>query len=193
MNERWRDIVLAGHRGNVAAARAGLTDDDPVVRELALGALHRCNALDDQDLARAVADAAPAVRRRAASIGATRCHFDLSILLDDADPTVVEQTAWSYGEREQVPDHVLLRLVQLATQSQAPLVREASVAALGAIGDQRGLPAILQGCADQPAIRRRAVLALAPFDTDEAEAAIDHALTDRDWQVRQAAEDLRRG
>jgi hypothetical protein len=36
------------------------------------------------------------------------------------------------------------------------------------------------------------VLALAPFDGDEAEAAIDRALADRDWQVRQAAEDLRR-
>jgi hypothetical protein len=41
-------------------------------------------------------------------------------------------------------------------------------------------------------VRRRAVLALAPFDGPEVEAAIDKALTDRDWQVRQAAEDLRR-
>jgi HEAT repeat protein len=66
------------------------------------------------------------------------------------------------------------------------------VAALGAIGDERGLPAVLAGCADAPAIRRRAVLALAPFDGSEVEAAIDAALTDRDWQVRQAADDLRR-
>ena len=44
-----------------------------------------------------------------------------------------------------------------------PLVRESSVAALGAIGDDRGLDAILAATGDKPAIRRRAVLALAPF------------------------------
>jgi hypothetical protein len=34
------------------------------------------------------------------------------------------------------------------------------------------------------------VLALAPFDGDEVDAALQRALDDRDWQVRQAAEDL---
>ena len=70
------------------------------------------------------------------------------------------------------------------------MVREAAIAALGAIGDERGLPAILAGCADKPAIRRRAVLALAPFAGPEVDAALAGALVDRDWQVRQAAEDL---
>jgi hypothetical protein len=45
---------------------------------------------------------------------------------------------------------------------------------------------------DKPNVRRRALLALAPFDGPEVEAAIEAALSDRDWQVRQAAEDLRR-
>src|SRR5437762_1926107 len=70
------------------------------------------------------------------------------------------------------------------------LCREAAVAALGAIGDPAGLPAILRATTDKPAIRRRAVLALAPFDGPEVDAALQRALTDRDWQVRQAAEDL---
>jgi hypothetical protein len=35
-------------------------------------------------------------------------------------------------------------------------------------------------------------LALAPFDGERVDAAVDRALSDRDWQVRQAAEDLRR-
>ncbi|MCZ7536002.1 MAG: hypothetical protein M5T61_08810 [Acidimicrobiia bacterium] len=65
-----------------------------------------------------------------------------------------------------------------------------AVAALGAIGDPAGLPAVLVACRDRPAIRRRAVLALAPFSGPEVEAAILHALDDPDWQVRQAAEDL---
>jgi hypothetical protein len=34
------------------------------------------------------------------------------------------------------------------------------------------------------------VLALAPFDGPEVEAALAAARDDRDWQVRQAAEDL---
>ena len=87
---------------------------------------------------------------------------------------------------------MLDRLVELAGSASDALVREAAVAALGALGDERGLPAILAACADKPAVRRRAVLALAPFEGPDVEAAIDVALTDRDWQVRQAAEDLRR-
>ncbi len=75
-------------------------------------------------------------------------------------------------------------------------MREAAVAALGAIGDDRGLDAILAATADRPAIRRRAVLALAPFvapDHDRAAdvaAALARATSDHDWQVRQAAEDI---
>ena len=69
-------------------------------------------------------------------------------------------------------------------------MREASVAALGAIGDQRGLDAILRATTDKATVRRRAVLALAPFDGAEVDAALESARTDRDWQVRQAAEDL---
>lgn len=192
MNERWRDMAAAGHLGQVDVARAGLTDIDPVVRELSLGALERCGDLDDDELRSALHDEVAAIRRRAAQLAARRPRLDLTALLDDSDPTVVEQVAWTYGEHEVVDDAVLHRLVALAVAADVPLVREAAVAALGAIGDDRGLPAILHGCNDTPAIRRRAVLALASFATDEAETAIDRALTDRDWQVRQAAEDLRR-
>ena len=49
---------------------------------------------------------------------------------------------------------------------------------------------MLAALADKPAIRRRAVVALASFDGDEVEAALARAATDVDWQVRQAAEDL---
>ena len=71
------------------------------------------------------------------------------------------------------------------------LVREAAVAALGSIGDERGLAAILAGTQDKPAIRRRAVLALAPFEGHEVDEALARARNKiRDWQVRQAAEHL---
>ena len=64
------------------------------------------------------------------------------------------------------------------------------MAALGAIGDQAGLAAILVATTDRPAVRRRAVLALAPFEGPEVDDALTRARSDRDWQVRQAAEDL---
>ena len=121
---------------------------------------------------------------------------DLLGALADPDATVVEVAAWACGEREHVGDDVLHRLIELATARAAdPLVRESSVAALGAIGDDRGLDAILTATGDRPPIRRRAVLALAPFldpahPAPARSAALQKALEDRDWQVRQAAEDL---
>ena len=80
-------------------------------------------------------------------------------------------------------------LVPVATEHDDPLVRESAIAALGALGDPAGLPAVLAGCSDKPAIRRRAVLALAAFEGETVEAALSRA-EDPDWQVRQAAEDL---
>jgi HEAT repeat protein len=103
---------------------------------------------------------------------------------------VVEAAAWASGERQPPEPGIVTALARLATDHDDPLCREAAVAALGSIGDPAGLPAILTATSDRPAIRRRAVLALAPFDGPDVEAALRRALHDRDWQVRQAAEDL---
>ena len=86
----------------------------------------------------------------------------------------------------------LARLTALTTGHDDALVREAAVAALGALGDPAGLPAVLAAAGDKATVRRRAVLALAPFDGPEVDAALARATEDRDWQVRQAAEDLLR-
>ena len=185
-----RELVMAGYRGDEASARAGLADSDAEARSLALGALERMGALTGGDLLAAAADGSPTVRQRAALLAATRPGFSLLALLHDDDQRVVETAAWAAGEQETVDDDVLHLLGTLATDAADPLVREASVAALGAIGDERSLPAVLAGCQDKPNIRRRAVLALAPFDGPEVEAALAAALRDHDWQVRQAAEDL---
>ncbi|MGZ7023381.1 MAG: HEAT repeat domain-containing protein [Ilumatobacteraceae bacterium] len=192
MSEKWREIAIAGHTGDGAAARSALTDPDPVARELGLGALVRLGQLGDDDLRAALVDGAASVRRRAAMIAGRRPLISLREVLHDADPTVVEAAAWACGEQESVDDEVLDVLIDLGTNAADALVREACTAALGAIGDPRGLPTILHGCTDKPAVRRRAVLALAPFDGDEVDAALQAALVDRDWQVRQAAEDVLR-
>jgi HEAT repeat protein len=185
-------MVIAGHTGDAALAGAHLQDSDAGVREAALGALDRLSALPDGELAAAFDDPSPVVRRRAAMLAARRPGVALLVPLADADPTVVEVAAWACGEQEQVDDATLERLIELASGATEPLVRESAAAALGAIGDTRALPAILGACDDKPHVRRRAVLALAAFDGPDVEAAIERALTDRDWQVRQAAEDLRR-
>lgn len=194
--DRLREVVIAGHTGDVAAIEARADDADPEVRVAVLGALDRARALTDDRVRAAFGDEHPAVRRRAAELAGGRPDIGLLPLLADGDPSVVEVAAWACGEQA---DHVdamagaiVERLSELAVDAAEPLVREASAAALGAIGDPRGLPAILAACGDKPQVRRRAVLALAPFVGDDVEAAIDRALEDRDWQVRQAAEDLRR-
>jgi HEAT repeat protein len=184
--------VVAGHVGDVDTARSATSADDPRVRGAALAALQRLGVLGDRDVAVALADDDASVRRRAAEIAATHPGVDLLATLSDPDPTVVEVAAWACGEHETARDAIVDRLIVLATTAADPLVRESSVAALGAIGDERAVPAIIAACADKPAVRRRAVLALAPFDGVEVDAAIDRALADRDWQVRQSAEDLRR-
>ncbi|WP_420451435.1 HEAT repeat domain-containing protein [Ilumatobacter sp.] len=194
---RRRSVAVAGHRGDAATARAGLSDPAPQVRAVALGALERLGSLPDADLAAALADPHLDVRRRAAEISAGHPSVDLLGALADDDPRVVEIAAWACGEHESRRDAVVERLVELATTSDVALVRESAIAALGAIGDPRGLDAIVAGTRDKPAVRRRAVLALAPFvDHDERAAevaeAIARALEDRDWQVRQSAEDLDR-
>ncbi|HEV7721234.1 MAG TPA: HEAT repeat domain-containing protein [Iamia sp.] len=195
---RRADVAEAGHRGDADAARAGLSDPDPVVRATALGALRRAGALVADDLVAALADGSPVVRRRAAEEVAALAGVDpgrgpegvsLLGLLDDDDPTVVEVAAWASGERQPPEPGAVDRLVALTTGHDDALVREAAVAALGAIGDPAGLPAVLAATGDKATVRRRAVIALAPFSGGEVDAALQRALADRDWQVRQAAED----
>jgi HEAT repeat protein len=192
MSASRKVAALAGHRGDEPTARRLLTDDDGRVRATALGALDRMGKLTDGDVRVGLSDADAVVRRRACELGATHPDVLVEELLADSDTTVVEAACWAMGERGFGGLESLAALSAVATGHDDPLCREAAIAALGAIGDPAGLPAILTGTTDKPAVRRRAVLALAPFDGDAVDAALQRALTDRDWQVRQAAEDLLR-
>jgi HEAT repeat protein len=209
---RAADLAALGLHGRLpAGALARLSDaardSDARVRVVALATLvrrgTRARALDAWSAA--LGDATPAVRRRASELGAqlaTRPGVDrattrreLVARLADPDVTVVEAAAWALGEIADDPRDASLTeavdaLVATVTTHPDALAREAAVAALGAIGDPRGRGAVLAACGDKPAVRRRAVLALAPFEGADVDAAIERALTDRDWQVRQAAEDL---
>lgn len=191
--QRRRAVALAGHTGDIAAARAALSDETPSVRATALGALARLGELNTSDLDAATRDEAPEVRARAAELlvpDGREAVPALIRLLDDKTGPVVEASCFALGEIGADAAGAVGSLSRVATGHKEPLLREAAVAALGAIGDPAGVAAILQATSDKPAVRRRAVLALAPFSGDEVEAALERALEDRDWQVRQAAEDL---
>ncbi len=187
---RRRAAALAGHTGDPARARALLHDPDPGVRATALGALGRLGEAGQDEVRAALADPSPEVRRRGCQVGIGVPGVDLADMLADDDAGVVEMAAWALGEQADAAGDIVPRLSAVARDHQDPLCREAAVAALGAIGDERGVPAILAATRDRPAIRRRAVIALAPFSGLDVDAALAAALEDRDWQVRQAAEDL---
>ena len=198
---RRRTAAVAGHTGDAATARALLGDDDAEVRAAATAALHRLGVLDRAELATALRDDSPVVLRRACELATTwqgavgdapdpEIALLVAALLDHDDDTVVETAAWACGERVPASPEVVARLAELATTHSDSLCREAAVAALGALGDPAGLPAILAATGDRAPVRRRAVLALAPFEGPEVDDALHRATEDRDWQVRQAAEDL---
>lgn len=188
---RRRRVALAGHQGDEVVARQGLSDPAGDVRATALGALQRMSRLNAADVEIALSDPAPVVRRRACEVSAAISLTTVMGALRDSDPLVVEAACFAIGEKGADPQGISIPgLAAVATGHGDPLCREAAVAALGAVGHPTGLPVILAALDDKPAIRRRAVIALAPFDGPEVEEALAKARTDRDWQVRQAAEDL---
>jgi HEAT repeat protein len=187
---------VAGHGGDPAMARRGLGDPDAGVQAAALGALARLGELTADDVARALQGGPVAVRRRAVDAApGVRGRGSRSVLpsavtgaLDDSDPLVVVGAAWFLGERRHRP--AVAPLVAVATGHEDTRCREAAVAALGAIGDPAGLSAVLAALGDKPTVRRRATVALAGFDDPRVEAGLRAAAQDRDWQVRQAAQEL---
>jgi HEAT repeat protein len=179
------------------------SDPDARVRAAALGALVRSAPKVSARAAwkRATRDPDAAVRRRCAELApllataATRTTMVANALrlLEDDDGLVAEAAAFALGEIGSAPSVPSVpALERAATDHPDPLVRESAVAALGAIGNPASLAAVLAATRDKPAVRRRAVLALAAFEGPDVDAAIERALTDTDWQVRQAGEDLTR-
>lgn len=190
---RRRAAAVAGHAGDVDTARSLLADRSASVRATALGALERIGALEDRELAAALDDADPGVRRRALTVAAARPGDQppsIVRLLDDDDQVVAETAAWACGERTPAEPGAAVALARVATDHPEHLVREAAVAAIGAVGDPVGLNAVLTALEERATLRRRAVVALAAFEGPAVEAALRRALDDRDRQVRQIAEDL---
>lgn len=196
MDATERAVQAAGRRDWTEVARVATDDPAPAVRAVALAVLVRGAPRPTAAPVwrRASADPEPRVRRRAAELaphlGRSADTATLRRLIADADPWVAEAAAFAAGEHPRPAAGLVGDLAAAAVGHADALVREAAVAALGAIGDPSTLSAVLVACDDRPAVRRRAVLALAAFEGPEVEARLVAARSDRDWQVRQAAEDL---
>lgn len=193
VERRRRRVAIAGHTGDTAVAREALGDTDPSVRATAVGALARQKELAAIELQAALEDNEPDVRRRALEVSTTFPGDQTPSvlpLLEDHDPVVAETAAWACGERTPPEPGAASALAAVARQHPEHLVREAAVAAIGAVGDPVALPAVLAAFDERATIRRRAVIALAAFDGPEVDEALRRAVGDRDRQVRQTAEDL---
>jgi HEAT repeat protein len=196
LTHNCRTIIKAGHAGDRETVLAGLEHEAPEGRVAALGAAARLGILDPATLARFFDDPADRVRYRAVELAARSGEAGVELsdrlvaALDD-DP-LAEVAAFALGELPLTgprKDRAVAALGRQAIGHDDPLCRESAVAALGALG--AGLEHILAATSDIATVRRRAVLALAPFAGPEVDEALTRALHDRDWQVRQAAEDLR--
>ncbi len=84
--------------------------------------------------------------------------------------------------------------IEICQTHKDPRCVEQAVASLGIFG-LNGVPVGLNTVINVaqngvPATRRRAILALSGFDDPKIEPVLEKALLDKDWQVRQCAEDV---
>jgi HEAT repeat protein len=190
--------------------RAGFASDDEskqLIREnlgatsarqrvLALRAGARRSLLNNDDWLNALRDDEVDVRREVITLVAHENVSDTTILdalvnaLNDPDALVVDAAAFALGEHAYTAS--VVPLCAVATSHDDARCRESAVAALGAIGDDRGRGAVLGALDDKPPVRRRAIVALSNFEGPDIEAALVRASEDRDWQVRAAVNQLAR-
>ncbi len=196
---RTRDqIIAAGFEGKADLIESESQNEDPMIRVAVLGARQRLETLTVQHVLTALQDPDPRVRKRGLELASvvkgrgtkTTLIAAVCCCLQDPDPLVVDAACWALGERRARAG--IAPLITCSSDHEDPRCREAAVAALGAIGDPLGLPAILARLKDKPAVRRRVVVALASFEGEDVDAALDQCRVDHDWQVRQAVEMLER-
>jgi HEAT repeat protein len=189
-----REVVLAGYLGDEDAVRAARADPDPMVRARAVRAAARLARRNVAERVCDLRDHDVEVRRTACELEARRPRRSARVeaalvdCLEDPDPLVVVSAAEALGELGS--SAAMGPLAATAGTHPDPRCREAAIAAIGATGDPSGLDAVLGGLEDKPAVRRRAVVALAAFSGERVEAALARSLEDHDWQVREVARAL---
>lgn len=158
---------------------------------MAVTALDRSAAVTHFELLAALAlDKIASVRTAAAEklglCGSAGFHL-LETLQSDAVPAVRESVATAYGELKD--PSAIPWLVKVGKSDEDRQVREAAVAALGAIDDDAAIEPLLLAIAEgPPQVRRRAIAAITMYDDPRVELAIRKAALDRNPGVREAAE-----
>ena len=183
-------IIELSLNGEFQLVTEYLEHPEPDVRATALRVLDNEGKLEKGIVERSLSDSAFKVRNALAYLISRNRDIPAMKFLLDEDAEIVEVACWGIGERGDASAEVLDVLQSITESHSDSLCRESAVAALGALGNRDALGSILKAVEDIATVRRRAVLALAPFDGPEVELAIAKALEDRDWQVRQAAEDI---
>lgn len=166
---------------------------NPRQRILALRAANRRGLLGHENWTRALGDEDVTVRRETlAQLAYADDVGDILVLirtlLDDPDALVVDAAIFALGEH--LDANAVEKLSAIALEHEDARCRESAVAALGAIGDDRGRAAVLAALEDKPPVRRRAIVALSNFEGPDVDAALALAAEDRDWQVRAAVDQL---
>ena len=187
-----QDIIASSLDGDYLPAVEHLKHSAPKVRATVLKVLDNEGKLEKETIETALMDSAFDVRYVLAYLISSNLEIPAMNFLRDDDPSIVEVACWGVGERGEASAEILETLQSITESHEDALCRESAVAALGALGDEKALGSILKAVDDIATVRRRAVLALSPFDGPEVDSAIVKALEDRDWQVRQAAEDISR-
>lgn len=168
-----------------------LGSDDAVLRRMAITALDRSDAVAHfEQLAPLANDKVDSVRTAAAEklglCGESGWPL-LEVLRSDAVAAVRESVATAYGEL--TDPSAIAWLASAAELDEDRQVREAAVAALGAIGHDDAIEPLLAAIAEgPPQVRRRAIAAITVFDDPRVEQAIRRAALDRNPGVREAAE-----
>lgn len=163
---------------------------------LALRGAVRHSLLTNDDWLNALGDSDVDVHREALTliayekISSDDVFQQIVASLSDPDPLVVDGAAFALGEHLYVD--AVEQLCLVAQRHDDARCREAAVAALGAIGDDRGRAAVLGALEDKPPVRRRAIVALSNFEGPDIDEALARAGEDRDWQVRAAVNQLAR-
>ena len=177
---RRRAVALAGHTGDGPTARGALGDGRPAVRATAIGALER--------LGMRLRDRSRGAARRPRPGGAT-AGGEAGGHVPGRRCTVAPRARWATTIRRSSrsrrgpaasatrPNGRRRRAGRAHAATPTPSCREAAVAALGAIGDPPGCRRSSPPRTDKATVRRRAVLALAPFDGPEVDAALAKART----------------
>ena len=185
MAEREELVALIGDPASF------LKHDDAVLRRMATTALS-ADASNEafEDVIRLLSDEDSAVRAAAAEKLGVCGHRSIEHLASaeaDREPKVREAVATAYGELRQ--PSVIPWLVEVGKSDPDRTVKEAAVAALGAIGEDAAIDPLLMFITDgPPQVRRRAIAAITVFDDPRIEPAIQRAALDRNSGVREAAE-----